>query len=364
MKGLVGVVVVLVALYVGGAFVWKAPAPTERMKNSPQWGDGAFVNPNGVALSLVSWETLATMQEYLFTRRADIRPADPVPTIPINPADWIDPAPDRFDYAWLGHSSILVALAGKVTLFDPVFEKRASPVDWYGPDRFFPAPMDASTLPHLDAVVITHDHYDHLEEPTIRRLASKTDRFVVPLGVGALIAAWGVPAGKIVELDWGESTALDGVVFNATPAIHYASRGLYDANQRLWCSWVVTGGGHRFFVSGDSGYDPLFADVGAAFGPFDIAFLKVGAYNDEGTWRKVHMTPEEAIRQGIDLRAATVVPLHWVTFDMAFHTWMAPIERASEAAYANEVSLTTPRPGRKVAEGQSDIDLYWWRRLE
>jgi len=336
-----------------------------RIRSSPQWEDGRFVNPNGLEVKLLSWEALSVTIDYLLTirKRKEARPEKPVPTVKIDPAEWTNTDPKRFDYAWLGHASVLVALEGKIILIDPVFEKRVSAVSWYGPERFFPPPMDTSTLPVIDAVVITHSHYDHLEEPTIRTLSKANTIFLVPLGIGSILQKWGVDPERITELDWWESYKLDTVTFHATPAIHSSMRGIWDFAQQLWCSWAITGAYRRFFVSGDSGYYEGFTEVGKRLGPFDAAFLKIGSYSDAGVWRKGHMTPEEAIRQAMDIRAEMVVPLHWATFDLELYDWHDSIVRAVKEAAAKDVTLVTPIPGRKMSGEQRDVDTRWWRDL-
>lgn len=367
MSSLSGVVVFAVLLFTAARALSLDDKYSSRIENSPQWKDGRFVNPNGVEVKLLSWEALTITMDYLSTiarrDRKDVRPAKPVPVVKIDPAEWTNPDPKRLDYAWLGHASVLVALEGRIILFDPVFEKRASPVSWYGPERFFPPPINAATLPPVDVVVITHGHYDHLEEPTVGALAKTKTTFMVPLGARPMLEKWGVDPERIVELDWWESYDFDGIRFHATPAIHNFMRGLFDFGQQLWCSWVVEGAGKKFFVSGDSGYYDGFAEVGKRFGPFDVAFLKIGSYSDKGSWRKEHMTPEEAIRQAEDIRAAAVVPVHWATFDLELFSWHASIERTVKKAVARDVTLVTPVPGRKVSSDQRDVDTYWWREL-
>jgi L-ascorbate metabolism protein UlaG (beta-lactamase superfamily) len=182
---------------------------------------------------------------------------------------------------------------------------------------------------------------------TLVSIKEKVERFIVPLGIGALLGDWGINPSKIIELDWWETYSSGSLKFHATPAVHYASRGLFDKNQRLWCSWSIVGKETRAFISGDSGYFDGFKKIGERLGPFDVTFLKTGAFNDKGTWRALHMTPEEAGQQHLDLRGQLLVPLHWATFDLALHPWYEPIER-------------TPEVGEKInLRGKPNTD-HWW----
>lgn len=335
-----------------------------RVLASPQYNGGSFVNPNGVTGTLFSRESLDVAIEYLLTERVDIQPKVAIPVAKIDPAQWTGLPRNEFKYAWLGHSSVLIAIDGNLILADPVFEERASPISWMGPKRFHPSPVTAETLPPLDAVLITHDHYDHLEELTISKLAGKTGLFLVPLGIGALLEKWGVPREKIAELDWWEAREAGSLTFTATSAVHYSSRGLFDLNQRLWLSWTITGKEKQLFISGDSGYFGGFRDIAKKLGPMDVTFLKIGAYNDKGTWRQLHMTPEEAVAEHMDLSGGQMVPLHWATFDLALHSWYEPMERAMTEAKRLGVNIATPKVGQVVIpDGKGEID-YWWRSEE
>ena len=191
----------------------------------------------------------------------------------------------------------MISIEKQLILVDPVLGARASLFSWIGPTRFHPSPVTAEELPEIDVVLITHDHYDHLEKSTLVTINGKVKHFVVPLGIGALLEDWGINSEKITELDWWETYSSGSLKFHATPAVHYASRGLFDGNQRLWCSWSIVGKEERVFISGDSGYFDGFKDIGERLGPFHVTFLKIGAYSDKGTWRKLHMTPEEAGQQ-------------------------------------------------------------------
>jgi L-ascorbate metabolism protein UlaG (beta-lactamase superfamily) len=336
----------------------------QRILNSPQYSGGIFVNPNGVRSEFFTNESWTIGKKFLLEKRFDPRPTGDIPFHKIKAEDWTVGDPSKMRFAWLGHSSILIAMEGALILADPVFGKRVSPFDWMGPERFSPPPVTAAGLPPLDVVLITHDHYDHLERPTIIALKDKTELFIVPLGIGDLLLEWGVRKEKIVELDWWESHKYKTLNFTATPAVHYAGRGLLDFNKRLWVSWAINGGKKSAFISGDSGYFDGFKKVGEKLGPFDVAFLKIGAYSDEGTWRKLHMTPEEAVAEFLDLRGGLMVPHHWATYDLGLHPWKEPMDRVVKSARELGVRYATPLQGEVMdADLIPEVD-YWWRRVK
>ena len=219
----------------------------------------------------------------------------------------------------LGHSSMLIQLDGQTLLIDPVFSERASPVQWAGPKRFHPVPVEMDALPRIAAVIISHDHYDHLDKATIQALTPKVDRFVVPLKVGAHLRDWGVPAAAITELDWWQDTTVGPIRLTATPAQHFSGRGLFDKDHTLWASWVIAGTRSKLFFSGDSGYFGGFKTIGDRFGPFDVTMIETGAYNP--LWSEIHMLPEQSVQAHRDLRGKAMLPIHNSTFDLALHDW-------------------------------------------
>ena len=328
-----------------------------RMRESPQYDGSHFVNPISVP-KLAPGSLWSMVKRYTIVPRIDARPASAPPVEPLRRTDWTPG--DGFSFAWLGHSSFLVALEGTRILVDPVLEERASPLSWIGPRRFHPPPATAEGLPEVDVVLVTHDHYDHLEEPTVARLATTGARFLVPLGIGELLEEWGVAASRIVELDWWQSHRIGSLRFTATPALHYASRGILDGNKRLWCSWSVRGSGRSFFVSGDSGYFDAFERIGEKEGPFDVTFLKIGSYDE--AWKQVHMTPEEAARQHRDLQGGLLVPSHWATFDLGLHPWYEPVERLLKAAREGGARVIVPVIGRRIEVERPPEIEFWWRQ--
>ena len=219
------------------------------------------------------------------------------------------------------------------------------------------------SLPALDAIVISHDHYDHLDIDTVLALA-RTQRapFFVPLGVGAHLRCWGIPDRRIVELDWGQSGSVDDLTLVCTPARHFSGR-FVSRNTTLWASWVMTGPQHRAYFGGDTGYSKSFAGIGAEHGPFDLSLLPVGAYNP--LWRDIHMNPEEAVRAHLDIsgaRRGLLVPIHWCTFRLAPHPWAEPVERLLGAAGDADVAVVVPRPGERVDPSRPRAFDAWWRR--
>ncbi|MEU8527348.1 MULTISPECIES: MBL fold metallo-hydrolase [Streptomyces] len=336
----------------------------ERIRRSPNFADGVFQNPVS-AQHRPSGSTAVEMAKIYFEKEARVRRA-PTGTIPVHPttlADLAKPPVSGLRLTWMGHSSVLAEIDGHRILFDPVWGDRCSPFDFVGPKRLHPVPLPLAAMGPVDAVVISHDHYDHLDLPTIKALASSDTYFVVPLGVGAHLERWGVSAGRLRELDWNESTEIGDLTLTATPARHFCGRGLRNQQHTLWASWVVAGPEHRIYHSGDTGYFPGFQEIGAAHGPFDATMIQIGAYSE--FWPDIHMTPAEGVRAHLDLQggapAGVLLPIHWGTFNLAPHPWAEPGEwtkyEAGEAAQA----VALPRPGQPFEPAGKLPTDPWWR---
>lgn len=270
----------------------------------------------------------------------------------------LDKAPNQ-SFWRLGHSTLLFNLNGKFLLTDPVFAERASPFSFAGPKRFHSAPIALDDLPALEAVIISHDHYDHLDHDTILALQEKVRLFVTPLGVGDRLIAWGVPVEKIRQVDWWQATDIDTLRIVATPAQHFSGRSLTDNNRTLWASWVLMTSETRIFFSGDSGYFRGFKEIGERFGPFDVTLLENGAYNE--AWADIHMRPEQTLLAHLDLRGKVLVPIHNGTFDMALHAWTEPLEQIESLAAQEGVVLRTPRFGERLDILHPARTYAWWR---
>lgn len=261
----------------------------------------------------------------------------------------------------LGHSSVLIKLDGEFFLTDPVFSERSSPVQWAGPKRFHNTPLSIDDLPKLKAIIISHDHYDHLDKASVMELADKTEWFVTPLKVGQRLIDWGINPKKVIEKDWWQSLTLGTVELTATPAQHFSGRGVMDKDETLWASWVIQGEQANLFFSGDSGYFNGFKEIGERYGPFDMTLIETGAYNE--LWSEIHMLPEESVQAHIDLRGKAMVPIHNSTFDLALHDWYEPLERAAIAAKEKGVVLLTPVMGAEVSIVKPLLTQAWWRDL-
>ncbi len=328
-----------------------------RMRSSAQWKDGRFRNR-------VPTETVAPSR-ILETLRLQVGgeevryPTRPIPVVRRSRAEFDRPPATGLRVTWLGHATALVEIDGARILTDPVWSERVSPSEWIGPRRFFPPPLPLEELPPIDAVVVSHDHYDHLDMRTIEALAARGARFLVPLGVGAHLEDWGVPPSQTDELDWDESRPVGGVTATFAPARHFSGRSLTGRDATLWGSWVLAGPEHRVYFSGDSGYFDGFRQIGAAYGPFDATLMSVASYGP--TWPHVHMTPEELVQAHVEIRGGVFIPVHWATFNLAFHDWNEPIRRASAAAAAAGVKVLAPRPGESIEPAAAPGILEWWR---
>lgn len=333
-----------------------------RIQRSPNYRDGAFQNPEATALGTTG-STWKMIREWLGGHEQRVPPG-PMPIVLLTRADFATPPASGLRATWLGHSTVLVEIDDARILFDPVWARRASPSSLIGPKRFHAPPLALDELPPLDAIVASHDHYDHLDRDVVRALArngaQSGARFVVPLGVGAHLEKWGVAANRIVELDWSESTTVGPLTLIATPARHFSGRGLGDRNHTLWASWSVAGPRHRIFHSGDTGPFAGFADIGSAHGPFDLTFIKIGAYGE--TWPDIHLTPEQAVDAHAKLRGRLLLPIHWGTFNLAFHAWDDPAERVVAAARVG-TQLVMPKPGESVEPATPRPVDPWWRQV-
>ncbi|SBS32644.1 metal-dependent hydrolase [Marinomonas aquimarina] len=258
----------------------------------------------------------------------------------------------------LGHSSLLIKHYGEYWLIDPVFSEHASPLSFTGPKRFHPAPISLAELPLIDKVLISHNHYDHLDKATIKQLKRKTYEFYVPKGVDKTLQKWGVMPTNMKVFDWWQEEHSDRQMIAYTPAQHFSGRGLSDAKQTLWGSWVIKSRAGSLFFSGDSGYFPGFKEIGERYGPFTMTFIETGAYDK--AWPQIHMTPEQSVQAHLDLQGDIMVPVHNSTFDLAFHPWQEPLVRVEQAAAKSQVTLSTPVFG-EVFRGSEVRTKRWWQ---
>ena len=330
------------------------------VEGSPNYRDGVFHNLEPASALRLDTEENRLILFEIFSSRSRSLPGAEIPMADVARDSGAAP----LSATWLGHATALVEVDGYRILTDPVWSERCSPARSIGPRRLHPPPLPVESLPALDAVVISHDHHDHLDMPSVQNLA-RTQRalFVTPLGVGAHLRAWGIPASRIVELDWHASTEIGELTLTCTPARHYSGRFL-SRNNTLWASWVIRGPRHRAYFGGDSGYTGTFADIGAAHGPFGLTLLPIGAYNK--AWPDIHMNPEEAVQSHTDLNGDTsgvLVPIHWCTFRLAPHPWAEPADRLVAAAADAGVEVAVPRPGGRVIPGEKSGagEDAWWR---
>ncbi|NRF30448.1 MBL fold metallo-hydrolase [Vibrio coralliilyticus] len=333
----------------------------KRIFNSKQFNNGKVVArmpnvPSPESMSAVMWK--------FFFQRASLKPQTMLPHIPVNMVKLAQRS-DDMRVTWLGHSSLFIDIDRTRILIDPVFE-HASP--WVAKKLFsrnVKAPVKRDELPLPDAIVISHDHYDHLEESTIRYYADKDVVFMVPLAVGRHLEKWGVSPAKIQELDWWESTTINGVKLTAAPANHNSGRTGFDSNSTLWASWAIHGKSGSLFYSGDSAYDTHFKEIGKKLGPFDMAFIEVAANVKEGKGFPVenwgHMQARHTMQAFMDLGAEQLFPVHWSTFELFAHKWDEPMTDLIEEAKVTGARLVTPMVGETLELNDEINTSFWWK---
>jgi L-ascorbate metabolism protein UlaG (beta-lactamase superfamily) len=329
-----------------------------KIEQSAQFHDGKFRNTT-------PWEQLSpgdyvsTMWDFLL-KKDQRTPDSELPQKPVDLHYFSESSENQLNVTWLGHSSLMINLDGYKILTDPVFESKIS---FFGPTRYNgDIPLDIEQLPDIDVVIISHNHYDHLNKFSIQFLNDKTKKFIVPLAVGAQLESWSIPAEKIVELDWWETLKINSnFEITATPAQHFSGRSLTDRDETLWASFVVKGPLHKIFYSGDSGYFKGFKQIGETYGPFDMTFIETGAYNKK--WHHIHMFPEETVQAHIDLKGNTLHPIHWGTFNLSLHSWFEPMQRLVNAADSHSVKVATPIVGETTLFKEYIPKKKWWENV-
>ena len=332
-----------------------AGARLDAMKASPNWRDGKFVN----SLAPVEFGLIKPLIKWM--RGADNTvPDGRLPVVELTARDFEGAPESGLRITWLGHSTFLIEIDGHRVLVDPVWSEHASPINWAFAKRFHPMPLPLQELPTIDAVVISHDHYDHLDHRTVQALGERIPLYVVPLGVGAHLEYWDVPSERIVERDWWGEFKQGGLTFTATPARHFSGRSLVmaDREQTLWSGWVIASRDRRIYYSGDTGMFPGFATIGERLGPFDAVLVEVGAYDQ--MWADFHLGPEQAIAARVAMGSGLFIPAHWGTFEMAMHAWTEPVERVLVAAEKAGVPIAVPRPGESIEPASPPRLTHWW----
>jgi len=348
------------SLILGGFLMAHSFATQDRAPATSSTQAGKFANQKPSKPSSF-WRTLKIFWRFMTEERVDPEPTKALPLRGLTRAQLDALRDDALHVIKLGHSSLLLKVMGEYWLIDPVFSERASPFSFMGPKRFHPAPITIDELPPIAIVLISHNHYDHLDKNAIRALAQKSREFLVPTGVDKGLMEWGVSAENIQTFDWWQSTVDTRATITFTPAQHFSGRGFGDANQTLWGSWVIETERGKLFFSGDSGYFPGFRTIGEKFGPFDLTFIETGAYNEN--WPDVHMTPEQSVAAHKDLRGKIMMPIHNGTFNLAFHAWYDPLERVSKSAQQEDVELTTPIVGEVITLGGPMPQEAWWKSV-
>jgi L-ascorbate metabolism protein UlaG (beta-lactamase superfamily) len=341
----------------------------ERMRASPQFADGEFHNAEPTSLMAPS-SFAGALRRWLFGKEMRTPPC-PLPLVSDTAARLAAPPASGLRVTWLGHSTTIIEIDGARILTDPVWGERASPSRWVGPARMHPPPLALADLPPLDAVLISHEHYDHLDMGTVQALGARGVTFHVPLGVGAHLAAWGIAPAQIVEHDWWQDATLPGGVrIVSTPARHFNGRGIPWRVGALWTSWSIVGPHHRAFFSGDTGLTDGLSEVARREGPFDVALLEIGQYHE--SWGSIHLGPVGALEAYARLGAKALIPIHWSTFVLAYHAWSEPAETLVEEAAKRGIAVLTPRlgepvepnlPSLPVGPGGAPATMAWWRAL-
>jgi len=358
---IIGMIVLIAVIFINTSPEFGAKSDglrLEKIKASKNFKDGKFQNLTETDVS-GDMNYVKTLSEY-FTDGNKV-PDWNIPVKKISSETIAKTLDSTTKITWFGHSALLLELDGKKVFLDPMLGNVPAPHPLLGSMRFNDTlPLAIENIPNLDAVIISHDHYDHLDYGSIKKLKDRVGHFYVPLGVGAHLISWGVSEEKITEMDWWETISFDGIQLTATPSRHFSGRGVTDRFNTQWSSWVIKGQKDNIYFSGDSGYDTHFKEIGDKYGPFDMAIMECGQYDAQ--WPLIHMMPEETVQATIDVNAKLLLPIHWGAFKLGLHSWTDPIERVTTEAIAKNVPITTPIIGEAVTIGEPIPTSEWWKQ--
>ncbi|RNC85148.1 MAG: MBL fold metallo-hydrolase [Winogradskyella sp.] len=359
--GLIGILVIIYFLFVNFYPTFGGDVSKERQalyQKSKQFNGSKFVNKKNVPKDPSFSDILKISRKFFFETVENGRPEKELAIQKIDSTNIAEYRNRRL--IWFGHSAFLLQMDGKNILIDPMFGDVPAPHPWLGGKRFNKElPVEIEKLPKIDAIVISHDHYDHLDYESIKKLKDKVETYFVPLGVGVHLEAWDIDSTKINEMDWWEETTFKKIQLACTPAQHFSGRKFNNGQSTLWASWVIKSDNTSLFFSGDSGYGPHFKQIGEQYGPFDFAMMECGQYNK--MWPDIHMFPEETAQAGVDVQAKTVMPIHWGAFKLAMHSWTDPIERVSKKAEELKIPLATPQVGEPILiDSLPKPNSVWW----
>lgn len=366
---IIGSILVLI-IVVGVLFVNFSPefggkATGEKLEiysKSANYKIDKFVNKEEVKLSFTTGQYVEMIFKF-FGSQPNTIPDKSIPVVHYDSTEVATYNSNIPRLIWFGHSAFLLQINGKNILIDPMFGDVPAPHPWLGKSRFSKSlPIEIEKLPQIDVVILSHDHYDHLDYGSIIKLKSKVKQFYTPLGVGNHLTAWGIAESKVKELDWWDEVQYGDFTFACTPAQHFSGRGISDNAATLWASWVIKNKDNSIFFSGDSGYNTHFKEIGDKYGPFNFAMLECGQYNEQ--WKQIHMMPEETVLAGIDLKADLIMPIHWAAFKLAFHTWTDPIERVTKKAKEMNLPIATPKIGEPIFIDKKSGFPHseWWKK--
>ena len=328
-----------------------------RYEQSPNWSNGAFQNLEITNLNANLFQLPRMLYKQL-TKRRGRTPKQPLPVQPFNKSNFLAPAAEP-KFIWYGHSVLLMRMNNKSILIDPMFGPDTSPIAPMNTKRFSKNTLSLiNDFPEIDLLLLTHDHYDHLDYESIQKLKHKTKKYYVALGVKRHLVYWGVDSDLITEFDWWEDKIFEGINITFTPTRHFSGRGLSDRLKSLWGGWVFKTANENIWFSGDGGYGKHFKEIGERLGPFDFAFMECGQYNDD--WRPIHLFPDESVQAAIDGRAKKIMPVHWAGFPLSYqHSWREPAEQFVKAALEKEIDFSIPNLGALSYFSDTEKEQWW-----